>query len=148
MSIPSTDHSTGKSQQLDVEAESVKQALHRLDQYQPTEIMELPPCPPIEEIFQPSMAMEQETKIQPSTANRKPQICIARIFIFDLVHAQFTPLPSCLSNRSTSHFVAFFCSQTFVTSSISLAVICNTVSVSDPLNCFLLKIAQTALSGQ
>lgn len=100
MSIPSTDHSTGKSQQLDVEEESVKQALHRLDQYQPTFMMALPPCPPTEEIFQPSMAIEQATKIQPSIANRKPQICITRIFIFALLYS----FPH-LSKPPTSHFV-------------------------------------------
>ncbi|TNN61508.1 hypothetical protein EYF80_028253 [Liparis tanakae] len=45
--------------------------------------MEEPPMPPMEVIFQPSMAMVQATKIQPKTVIRKPQIWTTRIFIFD-----------------------------------------------------------------
>lgn len=80
----STDQSTGKSWQLVTEVESVKQAFHRLDQYQATLMTAEPPMPPIDVTFQPSMAMVHATKIQPSTVIRKPQICITRIFILIL----------------------------------------------------------------
>lgn len=59
----------------------MKQDLHRLDQYQATLMMEEPPIPPIEVIFQPSMAMVQAVKIQPRTVSRKAQIWTTRIFI-------------------------------------------------------------------
>ena len=79
--IPSTDQSTGKSRQLLTAVESVKQDLHKLDQYQATVMMDVPPMPPMEVIFQPSMAIVQATKIQPSTVIKNPQIWTTRIFI-------------------------------------------------------------------
>lgn len=59
----------------------MKQDLHKLDQYQATLMMEEPPMPPMEVIFQPSMAMVQAVKIQPRTVSRKAQIWTTRIFI-------------------------------------------------------------------
>ena len=78
---PSTDQSTGKSMQLVTAVESVKQARHRLDQYQATLMMLEPPSPPMVVIFQYSMAMVHATKIQPSAVKRKPKICTTRMFI-------------------------------------------------------------------
>ncbi|KAA8578545.1 hypothetical protein FQN60_000146, partial [Etheostoma spectabile] len=53
----------------------------RLDQYHLTLTTAEPPMPPMVLIFQPSMAMVQATKIQPTTIIRKPQIWTTRICI-------------------------------------------------------------------
>lgn len=87
--LPCTDHSTGKSLQLLTAVESVKQDLHRLDQYQATLMIEEPPEPPIELIFHPSMAIVQAIKIHPRTVIKKPQIWTTRIFILLLGHQLF-----------------------------------------------------------
>ncbi|KAA8579519.1 hypothetical protein FQN60_006612, partial [Etheostoma spectabile] len=57
----------------------------RLDQYHLTLTTAEPPMPPMVLIFQPSMAMVQATKIQPTTIIRKPQIWTTRICISRLL---------------------------------------------------------------